>query len=106
MPINTITETAPVDDNGNLVYPQFFARDLDNAQEWSIDKRVHRVLLNKGNYFETSIYDVKIREEVSDLIGVPVEFDNMIAASWRKLEDFICAMNCLDIFVEIEVDWI
>ena len=70
------------------------------------DEYVCSVLFNKGRYFETSIDDPKILKEVSELIDSPIKYRNMIVDSWRKLEDFVIAMNCLGIYVSIHTDWI
>lgn len=65
-----------------------------------------KVLFNKGRYFETSIYNKEVLNEVSKLTDIPVQYNNMIVGSWMKLEDFVIAMNILGIYVKIDIDWI
>lgn len=114
----SITAVAPTESHGNLTVPKDpykFAKDIQHAQERyksigsfeRILSEEHKILFNKGRYFETSIYNAEIREQVSKLADIPVTYNNnMIVASWKKLEDFVIAMNILGIYVEIDVDWI
>lgn len=69
-------------------------------------KGEHRILFNKGRYFETSIYNVELLNAICELTGFKPEFNNMIVQSWRDMEDFVIAMNILGIYVEIDIDWI
>jgi hypothetical protein len=87
--------------------PWMFASDIQALQDINIlHNGYHHVLYNKGRYFETTISDRKVLNEVSELIKSPVQHDNMIVDSWTKLEDFVIAMNCLGIYVSIKTDWI
>ena len=64
------------------------------------------VLFNKGKYFETSIPNTEVLKSVSELIEIPIQFSNMIVGSWKKLEDFVIAMNCFNVYVKINIDWV
>lgn len=86
--------------------PWAFATAVQASQKNRTSSDIHTILFNKGRYFETTIYNSKIRQEVSELIQSPVKYDSMIVDSWRKLEDFVIAMNCLGIHVIINIDWI
>ena len=86
--------------------PYKFAKDIESKQHTSKDCGYHKVLFNKGRYFETSIYNKEILTKVSELIQVPISYENMILGSWKKLAEFVIAMNCLNIHVEIDIDWI
>ncbi len=87
------------------VDPYKFGKDIEYSQPVNLNGR-HKVLFNKGRYFETSIYDKNILEVVSDLADLPIEYNNMLVGSWTKLEDFVIAMNILGIYVKIDIDWI
>lgn len=104
-----ITPTVKLDERGFPEDPYQFGKNIQWAQDSHIrqyHERKHNVLFNKGRYFETSIYNLKILEEVSSLTDIAIQHNTMIVASWEKLEDFVVAMNCLNIYVEIEIDWI
>jgi hypothetical protein len=108
--MQSITETTQTEQHGNLVVPidpWAFAKAIERNQS---DKNrcweYHTILFNKGRYFETTIRNNKILNEVSELIKSPVQYNNMIVDNWKKLEDFVIAMNCLGIYVLITVDWI
>jgi hypothetical protein len=86
--------------------PWKFAKDIQNSQECKLGSAKHSILFNKGRYFETSLYNEQLCKEISELIQSPIKYNNMIVDSWLKLEDFVIAMNCLGIYVIINIDWI
>lgn len=81
-----------------------FAKDIEYSQP--ILNAKHNILFNKGRYFETSIYNKEILNKVSELTEIPVQYNNMIVGSWKKMEDFVIAMNILGIYVNITIDYI
>lgn len=101
-----ITDTTQLDEHGRPKDPWSFAKEIERNQDRNNCWTTHKILFNKGRYFETSIYDKKILTEVSELIESPIQFDNMIVDNWRKMEDFVIAMNCMGVYVKIEIDWI
>ena len=104
-----ITQTTELEEHcGNLQPkdPYTFAKFIERQQEYKKLDANHTILFNKGRYFETSISNKKVLHEVSELINSSIEYNNMIVASWKKLEDFVIAMNCLGIYVNIDIDWI
>jgi len=104
--MKNITETIELDADGRPKDPWSFAKAVERSQEYNKMQQSHTILFNKGRYFETSIYNKNVLNEVSELIKSPIQFNNMIADSWRKLEDFVIAMNCFGIYVNIDIDWI
>lgn len=109
--MKNITSTIELEEHcGNLVPkdPWSFAKSVENAQCYDELKgaMIHSILFNKGRYFETSMYDQSLLNEVSKLINSPIKYNNMIVDSWKKLEDFVIAMNCLNVIVRINIDWI
>lgn len=82
-----------------------YGKDIEANQDKGLN-RSHNILFNKGRYFETSIYDKEVLNTVSELTGIPIQYTNMIVASWNKMEDFVAAMNLLGYRVNIDVDWI
>jgi hypothetical protein len=102
--INTETRTAHgFEQPAN---PYKFAKAVQFAQELSKDYGFQPVLFNKGTYFEATITNNNILKEVSELINLPIKYSNMIVGSWDKLEDFVIAMNCFNIYVVIDIDYI
>lgn len=85
-----------------------FGKDIQHSQsrEITLTGGRHTVLFNKGRYFETSFYDKKLMNEVAKLSDCKIEFNNMIVGSWKKLEDFVIAMNISGYYVDINIDWI
>ena len=63
------------------------------------------VLFNKGRYFEATVPQ-SIIQEVHELVYLPISYDTMICGSWKKLEDFVIALNCLGYYANITIDWI
>lgn len=107
--MKTITSTIELEKHGSGFIPKDpygFATKVQYAQNKKDCDNEHTILFNKGRYFETSIYNKKVLNEVSELIGSEVQYDTMIVDSWTKLEDFVTAMNCLGYYVKIEIDWI
>lgn len=108
--MKSITESIELEEHcGNMQPkdPWKFAKAVESSQEWrTLGQASHRILFNKGRYFETSIYNKEIINEVSDLTKIPITHNNMLVASWKKLEDFVIAMNCLGIYVSITIDYI
>lgn len=105
-----ITETIELEEHcGNMQpkEPWKFKDKLQYSQDTKlINGYSHSVLFNKGRYFETSIYNKEVLREVSELTGIAPQYGNMIVGSWKKLEDFVIAMNCLGIYVKIDLDWV
>lgn len=99
-----ITDAVQLDEWSVPEDPWNFAKAIEASQEYGAHKHRIEILFNKGRYFE-STPSLLIRDEVAALINVKVEY-NMVCASWRKLEEFVMAMNCLDTYVHIKVDWI
>lgn len=87
--------------------PWKFGTDIQASQGYKFlqDAR-HKILFNKGRYFETTIYNPKILKQICELTGFTPKHTNMIVESWDKMEDFVIAMNILGIYVEIDIDWI
>lgn len=107
--LGNITSSIELEEHCGLQQPKDpykFANEIQYAQERKLTNSTHKILFNKGRYFETSFYDKNICEEVSELIQSPIQYNDMIVASWRKLEDFVIAMNCLEVYVIINIDWI
>lgn len=63
------------------------------------------VLFNKGRYFEATV-PKSIIHEVHELVYLPISYETMICGSWKKLEDFVIALNCLGYHANITIDWI
>lgn len=85
--------------------PWDFARQIEATQYGEeLTSGETTILFNKGRYFEAFVYG-SLLDEVAELTSIPVEY-NMLCASWRKLEDFVVAMNCFGIRVVIKVDWV
>lgn len=104
-----LTQTVETENHGTLVVPVNpfqFGKAIEAQQDRLRCDTKHTVLFNKGRYFETSIYDKELLKQVSELAQIPIKYDNMIVGSWRKLEDFVVAMNCFEIYVKIDIDWI
>ncbi len=108
--MKNITSTIELEDhNGNSIPKDAwsFGKAIENNQDYSkLNNGRHNILFNKGRYFETSIYNKDILNEISTLTGIPIQYNNMIVANWKKMEDFVIAMNCLGILVSITIDWI
>lgn len=81
-----------------------FAKKIENSQE-NHEYR-HNILFNKGRYFETTILNSDILKQVSELTQLPIQYGNMIIGNADRLQDFVTAMNCFNISVKINVDWI
>lgn len=63
------------------------------------------VLFNKGRYFEATL-PKSIINEVAELIKTDISYNTMIVGSWRLLEDFVVALNCVGYRANITIDWI
>lgn len=86
--------------------PYKFGTAVEMMQDRSKLTGRHKILYNKGKYFETSFYDLELMKKVSELSETAIEFDDMIVGSWKKMEDFVIAMNIFGYYVKIEIDWI
>lgn len=86
--------------------PWKFAKTVQNQQDSKNLTHNHSILFNKGQYFETSLYEANTLKEISELTNIPIKYNNMIIGSWKQLEDFVIAMNCLNYYVHINIDWI
>lgn len=108
--MKNITQTVELEEHlGNFSPkdPWSFGKSIERQQEFArLKAGTHTILFNKGRYFETSIYNKKVLNEVSELTGIKIQYNNMIVASWKQMEDFVIAMNCLGIAVLINIDWI
>lgn len=107
--MKNITNTIETENHCGLIVPKdaySFGRTIEYNQNESSYNGIQDVLFNKGRYFETSIYNKEILKEVSELTQIPIQFNNMICASWTKLEDLVIAMNCLGVKVNIDINWI
>lgn len=111
----SLTSTVVTEQHGTLTVPKDpykFAKDIQYSQPSSTGfwRTKHKILFNKGRYFETSFggyeSEAKVLEQLCALTGFIPQFTNMIVQSWKDLEDFVIAMNIIGIYVEIEVDWI
>lgn len=103
----SFTSTVTKDKYGRPENAYLFSKSIEYSQPskntlWGEQS----VLFNKGRYFECSVYPSHILKQVSELIGIPIEYTNMIVGTWDKLEDFVIAMNILGIYVKITIDWI
>ncbi len=106
--MNNITNTIELEEHLGKQQPKDpynFARSIECRQEQNLPY-IHTILFNKGRYFETSIYNKQHLIEISELITSPIQYNNMIVDTWRKLEDFVIAMNCLGYYVKIQIEWI
>lgn len=101
-----VTDKVELDTHGLPVDPWGFAKAIESNQEYNAFERRQTILFNKGRYFEGSVYDQEVREQVSELTGLKVEYSNMLCGSWKKLEEYVLAMNCMNFYVHINVDWI
>jgi hypothetical protein len=105
--MKNITSTIELEEHCGSFYPKdawAFGRAIESNQENNL-KNIISVLFNKGRYFETTVPN-RIIKEISELIQSPIQYDTMIVDSWKKLEDFVIAMNCLDYYVKINIDFI
>ena len=94
--------------HGNLTVPKDpckFGRSIEYSQPRGLEGR-HKILFNKGRYFETSFYNKELLDALVELTGFKVQYNNMIVQSWKDMEDFVIAMNILGYRVEIDIDWI
>ncbi len=102
-----ITNTVETETYGSITLPKdpySFAKAIENSQENNLSNSL-TILFNKGRYFECTP-NRNLLQEISQLTGLEIQFNNMMCGSWRKLEDFVIAMNCLDTYVKINIDWI
>lgn len=102
----SFTANCLLDNRAYPVDPFKFGKDVQYSQDRINLEGRHKVLFNKGRYFETSIYNKDLLINIATLVGVPILHGNMIVASWKNLEDFVIAMNIYGYYVEIEIDWI
>jgi len=86
--------------------PYKFVSLLENLQKTHTNSTYHRVLFNKGRYFETTIMDKVLRSSIACAIKSKIKHNTMIVDSWRKLEAFVKAMNKRGYYVHIKIDWI
>lgn len=95
-----IGQDVPVD-------PYKFGTDIQFSQSSSrtFNGR-HRILFNKGRYFETTIGNPQLLEALCNLTGFKPKHHNTIVQSWKDMEDFVIAMNILGYYVDINIDWI
>ena len=100
----SFTSAVITDQFGGPENPYSFAQAIQFSQPANLSYYTS-VLFNKGRYFEVSIAS-NIIKEVSELSGAKIEFGTMIVDNWRKLEDFVIAMNILGYYVKITTDWI
>ncbi len=100
-----LTNSIELDENNRPKNAWVFAQILEQKQELKTGKPLN-ILFNKGRYFETSVYDQKLIEELSKLSDISISYDTMIVESWKKLEDFVIALNILGYTAKIRVDWI
>lgn len=102
-----ITKTIETEEHCGILLPKdpySFAKAIENAQERDLSYSL-TILFNKGRYFECSP-NRTILQEISELTKLEIQYNTMICGSWKQLEDFVIAMNCLDTYVNITVDWI
>jgi hypothetical protein len=103
----SITSACRLDNNGRPEQPWEFARALEASQPTTLKHYYnHKVLFNKGRYFETSVYESELRNKISELSGIPISYNTMFVGNWSNLEDFVIAMNICGYRVSIDVDWI
>ena len=109
--MNTITST-PVKQYGygnNFIEVPVdaysFGKRIESNQEQIYDRPEIYVLFNKGRYFEATL-PKSIINEVAELINTKVSYDTMIVGSWKLLEDFVTALNCVGYRAKITIDWI
>ena len=102
----SITANTPLDANQKPENPWKFGTDIQYSQPRELLQSNHSILFNKGRYFETSIYDKAVLNEISSLTGLEIQYNNMIVASWKDMEDFVIAMNILGFYVKITIDYI
>lgn len=106
--MNTITSQAVLEEHCGINVPKDpwkLGKDIQYSQPHSLNNN-HTILFNKGRYFETSIYDKKLRASIAQAIKSKVKYNTMIVDSWRKLEAFVKAMNKRDYYINIDIDWI
>lgn len=102
-----ITDTIETEEFCGTLIPKdawSFAKTIENAQEHNLSYSL-TILFNKGRYFECNP-NRTILKEISELTELEIQYHTMICGSWKKLEDFVIAMNCLDTYVHITIDWI
>lgn len=102
----SITATMLTDAHGNLTIPKDpykFAKDIECTQDSHGQHEKHMILFNKGRYFETTIRNKELLENVSRLSGIAISYNNMIVGSWTEMEDFVIAMNIYGYYVIIDV---
>jgi hypothetical protein len=68
----SFTSDCPLDDRKCPKDPFKFGRDIEHSQSYDLHGS-HKILFNKGRYFETSIYDKDLREQVSKLAEIPIK---------------------------------
>ena len=110
--MKSITETTPVKQYGygnNFIEVPVdaysFGKRIESNQEQIYDRPEIYVLFNKGRYFEATL-PKSIINEVAELINTKVSYDTMIVGSWKQLEDFVTALNCVGYRATIDIDWI
>ena len=110
--MKSITSTTPVKQYGygdNFIDVPIdaysFGKRIESLQEHEYDYPTIDVLFNKGRYFEATV-PKKIINEVAELINTKVSYDTMIVGSWKLMEDFVTALNCMGYHARINVDWI
>lgn len=82
-----------------------FGKLLETNQEQIYDRPEIYILFNKGRYFEATL-PKSIINEVAELIKSDISYKTMIVGSWKLLEDFVTALNCVGYRATIDIDWI
>jgi hypothetical protein len=110
--MNSITSSTPVKQYGygnNFIEVPVdaysFGKRIEMNQEQIYDRPQICVLFNKGRYFEATL-PKSIINEVAELIKTDISYNTMIVGSWRLLEDFVVALNCVGYRANITIDWI
>jgi len=84
--------------------PFGFASQVQQAQKLSNPTEKINILFNKGRYFETNPL-LKRTQDYLESQGIKIQYDAAVD-SWKKLEKFVHLMNSLNIYVNINIDWI
>lgn len=88
--------------------PWKFASNIDSSQtvtKYDANGTIN-VLFNKGRYFETSLPSRSLLVSLSKAIKSKIQYNCMIADSWKKLESFVKACNRRGYYVNLTIDWI
>ncbi len=109
--INNITSRIELEEHCGTMQPKEpweFAKAIQRSQSGllPLDSPTFTFLFNKGRYFESSFYNQELLNEVSDLTGLKIEYNNMICGNWKYLETFVFALNVCGFYAFINIDWI